>query len=61
MPNLEMLTQGFVHGPALYKESITVRLPERAVLVVNELQEAQKPLDLETKQWKEVLEGMHTM
>jgi len=61
MPDPEKHKRGFVYGPAPYKESITVRSPERAVLVVKEWQEAQKLLDLETKEWKEVPEGMRTM
>lgn len=54
IPDPDKLTQGFVCMPEPYQASITARSAERAEIIRREWETAQKSLDPETKQWKEV-------
>ena len=59
IPDTNLYTQGFVCMPEEFQASITPRSAERAEIIRKEWKEAEKELlDPETKQWKEVPEGM---
>ncbi|KAF4624844.1 hypothetical protein G7Y89_g13323 [Cudoniella acicularis] len=58
LPDSNRLTQGFVCMPEPFKVKIVPRSKERVALIEKEWKEAQELLDPETKQWKEVPEGM---
>lgn len=58
LPDPDKLTQGFVCMPEPYQAKITPRSKERARLVEEEWRAAEKLLNPQTKQWKEIPEGM---
>lgn len=58
IPNPDKLTQGFVCMPEPYRAEITARSAERAEVIRREWEDAQKSLDFDTKQWKEIPKDM---
>ena len=52
LPDPSRLTQGFICMPEPFKATIKPRSPERAALIRQSWEEAQKELDPDTLQWK---------
>jgi cytochrome P450 len=58
LPDCDALTQGFVCMPEEFECTITPVSEARAQMVRGEWREAEKLLDPDTKQWKDIPEGM---